>query len=131
MAAVSSLTLSRTIFRERKFSDLDPIYSDFLGSILMMGALISPPTGHISNRLKREQLMILSTLGITMSFFLIPSLHVEALAPIILLLGFCLTDWNDRRKKYRLELWSSEHALKQWNIWRPFGHKSQNEFSLW
>lgn len=86
MAIISFLTWSPKIFRN--FWGLDPVYSDFLGSILMIGALIAPLAGHISDQLrKRKQLIILSALGITISLFLIPSLSVEALAPMIILLG--------------------------------------------
>jgi len=86
MAVISFLTWSPKIFRN--FWGLDPVYSDFLGSILMIGALITPLAGHISDRLrKRRQLIILSALGIAISFLLIPSLSVEALAPMIILLG--------------------------------------------
>lgn len=86
MAVISFLTWSPKIFRD--FWSLDPVYSDFLGSIVMIGALITPLAGHISDRLrKRRQLMILSSLGITISLLLLPNLSVEALAPGITILG--------------------------------------------
>jgi len=86
MAVISFLTWGPKIFRN--FWSLDPIYSDFLGSLLMIGALITPLAGYISDRLRRRRrLMVLSNLGITILFFLIPNLSAEALAPTIILLG--------------------------------------------
>ncbi|MGQ9718737.1 MAG: MFS transporter [Nitrososphaerales archaeon] len=86
MAIISFLTWSPKLFFD--FWGLDPAKSAFTSSMFMVGSLITPITGYLSDRLRRRRLlMMLSVLGMTLSFLFLPSISVEALVPATIFFG--------------------------------------------
>ena len=86
MAIISFLTWSPKLFID--FWGLDPARSTFTSSMFMMGSMITPLTGYLSDRLKRRRLlMALSALGMALSFLFLPSISVELLVPATILFG--------------------------------------------
>ena len=86
MAVISFTTWSPKLFRD--LWRLAPAYSNFLASLLMMGALLTPLTGHLSDRLGRRSLiMAFSALGLAVILLIMPMAPSLYLAPVVILLG--------------------------------------------
>ena len=86
MATISFTTWSPKLFEN--IWETTTIYANFLASLLMIAALITPITGYLSDRLGKRRLLIASSaLVMAAFFFLIPSATVKSLVLIIGLLG--------------------------------------------
>jgi predicted MFS family arabinose efflux permease len=86
MAAIGYTTWGKTIFM--LFKDLSFGFSDFLASLLMFGALITPLTGFISDRTKvRRSLILVSSLVMFAIFLVFPLVNKSLYLPLALILG--------------------------------------------
>jgi NNP family nitrate/nitrite transporter-like MFS transporter len=83
--------LSFTTWGPKLFTDfwgMSPTRANFLASMLMMLALLVPLTGYISDRLgKRRIFIMISAVGMTISFALIPAFSGASLFLIVAFLG--------------------------------------------
>ncbi|MCP8304036.1 MAG: MFS transporter [archaeon] len=86
MAAISFTTWGPKLFEN--LWEATPTSANFLASLLMIGALFTPLTGHLSDRSRRRRLPIISSaLGVAASFFLIPFTSGGGLVLVLLFLG--------------------------------------------
>lgn len=86
MAAISYTTWGKTIFME--FKGLGPTHSDLLASMLMVGGLMTPLTGYLSDRSgRRRAFMAASCVGLTLSLLAIPPLEGAQLFLATLTMG--------------------------------------------
>ncbi len=86
MAAISFTTWGKTILME--FKGLNGIQSDFLASMIMIGALATPITGYVSDKLQRRKpFILLSAISMAVVFIFIPELMDLYLFSAVALLG--------------------------------------------
>jgi MFS family permease len=86
MAAISFTTWGPKLFED--FWGMLSTHSNFLASLLMFGALVTPLTGYVSDRLGKHRLLIvIPSVGMAISFFLIPALSGEGLFLLVVFLG--------------------------------------------
>ncbi|MCW3975521.1 MAG: MFS transporter [Candidatus Bathyarchaeota archaeon] len=72
MAVISFTTWGPKLFED--YWSMPSTHSNFLSSLLMIGALIAPLTGFVSDRFgKRRTLIMISALGMAVSLFFIPA----------------------------------------------------------
>ncbi len=90
-ASFNMATISFTTWGPKLFTDfftMMPTHANFLASLLMIGALITPLTGYVSDRLRKHRMLIMiSTLGMAMSFFLMPTFSGAVLFLLVASLG--------------------------------------------
>lgn len=86
MAAISFTTWGSTLFED--FWLMASTHADFLASMLMIGALITPLTGYVSDRLRKRRILVMvSSLGMAISLFLIPAFSGAVLFLVVAFLG--------------------------------------------
>lgn len=86
MAVLGFTTWGKTIFV--RYYDLPMEFSGLLASMIMLGALVQPLTGHVSDILgQRRSLVVVSCIVIFMIFLLFPYVPSTYLLPITFTLG--------------------------------------------
>jgi len=86
MAAISFTTWGPKLFKD--FWMMASAHAGFLASMLMIGALITPLTGYVSDRLEKPRMLIMiSALGTAFSLFLIPNFSGLILFLVVAFLG--------------------------------------------
>lgn len=87
MAAISFTTWGPKLFKD--FWGVPSTHADFLASMSMIGALVTPFTGYVSDRLGKRKILIMgSAFGMAVSLLLTPISSGPTLFLIVALLGF-------------------------------------------
>ncbi|WP_455368067.1 MFS transporter [[Eubacterium] cellulosolvens] len=86
MAAISFTTWGPKLFED--YWMIVSSYADFLASLLMVGALITPLTGYVSDKFGSHRVLIMiSALGMTIALFLIPAFSGGTLFIVLVVFG--------------------------------------------